>query len=224
MVHLELIQFGRILARWWFLVAIPLAVAVAWSAFSLITASPAESGGYSASLSYTAFQSMEAIPRESGDYQDLWLSSELAVNAFTDWVRGSAFKDELLKITPFDAGTLNIAADNQRSVGQIFFTYPDPNVLTQIVSAAQTVLQTQPQAYFAQLGGDPASVSILHLSPVSAAPPSLPNRFAPLIRVGIGLLAGIGLAVLAHYLDPMIREKRDIERAGLPVLAVLPRR
>jgi capsular polysaccharide biosynthesis protein len=51
----------------------------------------------------------------------------------------------------------------------------------------------------------------------------LTNRFAPLIRVGLGLLAGLGLAFLAHYLDPTLRRRDEVETLGLSVLASLPR-
>jgi capsular polysaccharide biosynthesis protein len=50
------------------------------------------------------------------------------------------------------------------------------------------------------------------------------NRFAPFIRLGLGFLAGVGLAFLAEYLDPFVRRREQIEALGVNVLGTLPRR
>lgn len=186
----------------------------------------AVSGGYSAQISYTAFQNMEAIPRETGDYQDLWLSSELVVNAFTDWVRSSSFKAEIINVLgdSIHSEQLSIQADNARSVGQIFLSYPDSAALNTIIEAAIRVLETTSADYFPQLGGAPAAVRVLNFNAAGASAPSLPNRFAPFLKVGLGLLAGLGLAALAYYLDPFVRRRSELEELGLPVLATLSKR
>ncbi len=218
---MELLQILRILWRWWWLVLIPVVIAAALALPSLRSAP----GGFSEHITYSAMQVLSAIPRAEGDYQDIWLSSELTVNAFTDWVKGAAFRDEIAKIVPdANLGALGIAADNAHSVGTIDLSYPDANGLQAIGNAVVTVLSTRSQAYFAQLGGQPAQVTILGQSPVTAAPPPLADRFGALIRVGLGLLAGIGLAFLAHYLDPMLRRREDVESLGIPVIGAIPRK
>jgi capsular polysaccharide biosynthesis protein len=226
---LELIQFARILLRRWWLIALPVVAAAAVTLPDLINPPPAASGSFSTVITYSAAQSFEAIPRSEGDYQDIWLSSELTVNAFTDWVTGGRFKDEIVSAlsangVSIDAGALRLSADNERSVGQLFLSYPEGETLAAIADAAITVLSTRNQAYFAQLGGQPATVTLLDQTPITAAPPPIVNRFAPFVRVGLGLLAGVGLALLAHYLDPALRRREDVESLGLPVLAAIPRR
>lgn len=225
---MELIHFARIILRWWWLIAIPTAIAAVF-ALPALMGGPATSGGFTASFRYTAMQSMDAIERTEGDYQDIWLSSELAINAFTDWVQGNRYKADIIALAEAQGVTINpdvlgIGADNQRSLGQVFMSYPEAAELTILQQAAIEVLQTRPQDYYAQLGGEPAAVSILDQSPVAAAPPALTDRFAPFLRIGLGLLAGIGLAVLAHYLDPFIRRRDDVEAIGLRVIASIPRR
>ena len=42
--------------------------------------------------------------------------------------------------------------------------------------------------------------------------------------VAIALAAGFGLAMLAEYLDPTLRERREIEAIGLPVLGEIPKK
>ena len=220
---MELLTVLRILVRRWWLVLIPVAITAALAVPDLLNRR-AISGGYSASLQYTAFQSMSAIPRD-GDYQDIWLSSELTVNAFSDWVQGSSFKQEIAARLGdnADVSSLTIFADNGRSLGVITFYHPNAAHLESIVPAAIEVLQTQSQRYYAQLGGEPAAVTIIDRSPVVAAPPPLTDRFAPFVRIGLGLLAGVGLAFLAHYLDPMVRRREEIETLGLPVVAAIPK-
>ena len=38
-----------------------------------------------------------------------------------------------------------------------------------------------------------------------------------------GLVAGLGLALLAHYLDPTVRDRAELERLRLPVIAEIPK-
>ncbi len=226
---MELLQFVRILLRRWWLTAIPVLIAAAVTLPALLSRTTVASGGFSTVITYSAAQSFEAIPRNQGDYQDIWLSSELTVNAFTDWVTGGRFKDEIIAAVAetgvtIDPAALGVNADNERSVGQLFLSYPDGEALTAIASSAISVLSTRNQAYFAQLGGEAATVTILDQTAITAAPPPITDRVAPLLRIGLGLLAGIGLALLAHYLDPAMRRREDIESLGLPVLSTIPRR
>jgi capsular polysaccharide biosynthesis protein len=224
---MELLEILRALLRRWWLIAIPLAAGIAAAAPDVLNAS-ATSGGFSANINYTAFQDPNAIERPEGDYQDLWLSSELLVNALTNWVRGSQFREDVARLLErqerdLDLAGLGITSDNERSVGQIFLSYPDADGLRAIMDAVTEVLSLFNADYFPQLGTVNASVTILHRTGPDAAPPSLPNRFAPLLKVAVGLGAGIALAALAHYLDPMVRRRREVEAAGIPVLASLPR-
>jgi capsular polysaccharide biosynthesis protein len=218
---------GIVLRRWW-LVAIPVIIAALFSLPDILNRS-ALTGGYNAALTFTAFQDMDAIPRQNGDYNDLWQASELLVNALSDWSKGLAFKDEIAAVAALsgveiNTGALAIASDDERSIGQIYFTYPDAEILTTIVDSAINVLSNQNGEYFPQLGGVNASVTILSQSDVSAAAPPLLNRFSPIVKIGLGLLAGIGLALLAYYLDPNVRRRDDLDSLGVTVLAAIPRR
>lgn len=220
---MELLSILRILRRWWWLVAIPVVITAGLALPGLLNR--AASGGFTQTITYSAMQQLDAVPRADGDYQDIWLASELTVNAFTDWVKGGSFKQELAALVP-DANldALGIAADNARSIGQIALSYPTADGLQALGAAVVTVLSTRSQAYFAQLGGAPAAVTILGQTPVTPAPPALTDRFGALIRVGLGLIAGVGLALLAHYLDPVLRRREDVEALGIPVVGAIPRR
>lgn len=208
---------------------IPVVVAAIFAVPALLRDTPADSGGFTTTLRYTAAQVLEAIPGRDGDFQDVWLASELTVNAFTEWVRSSRFAEEValaaaeqgLTIAP---GALVIRSDNERSIGQVFINWPDEAELRTLVDAAILVLQTRNQAYFPQLGDVPAQVEILDEPRITPAPPALPDRFRPLLQLGLALLAGIGLALLVEYLDPTLRDRYDAESTGLVVVATIPRR
>lgn len=225
---MELRESWIILRRWWGVVLTPVLVAALFSVPALLNRAEA-APVYSITLLYSAFQDTNALPRPDGNYEDVWVSSELLINAFSDWLKGSTFRDELAsalaaQAVTFDSAQLAVAADNDRAVGMIVFTYPDVSVLETIATAAITILNERSNVYFAQLGTAPAQTRLLSQSAATPQNPPLPSRFGPLIQIGLALVAGIGLAALAHYLDPVVRLRRDIEDSGLPVLAAVPRR
>ncbi len=224
---MELVQIFRVLMRRWWLIPIPVLVAAVIILPDFFSDSP-ESGGFNTMLRYTASQVLEAIPEREGDFQDVWLASELTVNAFTDWVRTGRFKDEVARLASENGVTVNtaafgVAADNARSVGQIFLSYPIEADFESIVAASIDVLQTRNQEYFPQLGDEPANVVILDEPIITIAPPPLADRFGAIIRLGVALLAGIGLAFLAEYLDPTLRTRADLDALGIPVITSIPR-
>src|SRR5690606_28618001 len=122
-----------------------------------------------------------------------------------------------------DPAAIGISADNERSVGQLALSWPDAGQLAIIAQAALDVLAERNLAYFPQMGDAPADVTVLDEPRIVPEAPPLANRFGPFVRIGLGLLAGIGLAFLAHYLDPVVRRRDEIETLGLPVIATIPK-
>ena len=223
---MELMLFIRVLLRRWLLVAIPVVIAAAVAVPALLAPASASGGGYSTVIRYTAAQVIEAIPGRDGDFQDVWLASELAVNAFTEWIRSGSFRDEVRALLTADvaervnAGTFG--ADNERSIGQLFIAAADAAALEQFADAAQTVLTTQTGTYFPQLGGQPAQVTLLDRPEINAAPAPITSRLGPLIQLAVALLGGIGLAFLVEYLDPFIYRRDQLDALDLRVVAVVP--
>jgi len=226
---MELLLILRVLLRRWWLIVIPVAVVAVFAIPELLRDAPSNSGGYSTVIRYTASQVLEAIPGRDGDYQDVWLASELTVNAFTEWVRSSRFAEDVAEVAAetgltIDPVALSIHSDNERSIGQVFINWSNEAELSAITDATMTVLQTRSQNYFPQLGEVPAQVEILddpRISPVSV---SLPNRFRPLLQLGVALIAGIGLAFLIEYLDPTLHDRHALEALGLPIIASIPKK
>jgi capsular polysaccharide biosynthesis protein len=220
---MELMLILRVLLRRWWLVLIPTVVVAALVAPELLRSSGG--GGFTVTVRYSASQMLQAVPvTRDGDYQDIWLASELTVNALTDWVRSGTFLDEIVaRVSNIDKSKIAVAADNKRSVGQLTLSYPDKDSLYAIIDVAQSVLTTRAQDYFPQLNGQPALVRFLDVPVVVAAPPPITNRLAPVVKMLLGLLAGIGLAFLWEYLDPTLRRREQVEALGLPVVSSLPR-
>ncbi|MCU0511705.1 MAG: hypothetical protein MUE40_03950 [Anaerolineae bacterium] len=221
---MEWIALVKMLWRRAWLILLPVALVSVVAVPALLNRGPAGPAGFATGFQYTAAQRLN-LPQRDGDYQDVWLASELVVNAFTDWVRSSSFRAEIRAIVgeAVDLAPLGIAADNRRSVGLVQLSHPDAAALAAIAAAAIEVLQTRSQAYFPHLGDAPAQVTVLDAPVIVPAAPPLANRFAPLLQLGVALLAGLGVALLVEYLDTRLRERTDVEAQGLAVLAVIPR-
>jgi capsular polysaccharide biosynthesis protein len=228
---MEVMQVLRVLLRRLPLVLIPVIIVALVALPDLLAdvlpGQPDVQGGFVTVLRYTAAQVLDAIPERDGDYQDVWLASELTVNAFTEWVKSSEFAlevNELLLQQGEDVNTRGaFASDNERSVGVIEIRWGDEQTLRRIANATVEVLQTRSGDYFPQLGDVPARVALLDTPTISPAPPPLTNRLRPLLQLGVALLAGITLAFLAEYFDPVLRRREQVEGLNLPVVARIPR-
>lgn len=226
---MELITVLRVLLRRWWLILIPVIITAVITVPEILQTPPTT---YSVTIRYNAMQANDAqLPPRDGDYQDVWLAAGHTVNALTDWVRTTSFSYEVidkanqLGLNLDRATPLPIAADNnERGIGVLTISWGDSAQLETLIQAAVEVLRTRAVDYFPQLGQRPAQVSILDTPVVTAAPPSLVDRFRPLIKVALGLAVGLGLAFLAEYLDPVLRRREELESLGIPVLGALPRR
>lgn len=227
---MELLIILRVLLRRWYLVLIPVIVAGLFVVPQFLGGGQAVEGGYTTTIRYTAAQVLEAIPERDGDYQDVWLASELTVNAFTDWIGSIRFAEEVSRVLteggddiPASALLGRFITDNMRSVGTINISWPDADQLARIAAAAINVLQNRTAEYFPQLGGTPAQVRLLDDPMIFPTAPPLTNRFGPVLQLGVALLAGVMLAFLVEYLDPVLRRREQVEALDVPVIASVPR-
>jgi len=224
---MELRQYWKIALRWWWLILLPPLVA---ATYGLATYRPPPII-FAASLRFTAGQpeTPAASPNYDPNYYR-WLTSEYIVSGLKDWARTGAFAEavraELAQQgLAIPAGAINgaIATDNARSLLIIYLSWGDAEQLPRLAEAVSKVLQEQNAAAFPQLGGQAAVVVPLDKPGIAPVPPSLRARFDLPLKVGLGLAVGIALALAAHYLDPFVREKDELERIGLKVIAEIPR-
>jgi len=59
---------------------------------------------------------------------------------------------------------------------------------------------------------------------VNQIPTGIRSQLDLPLRVGLALVAGIGLALLAEYLDPTVRDREEIERMGFSILGEIPKK
>lgn len=97
-MNLEPLLILRVLLRRWWIIVIPVVIVAVIVVPDYLGNGVAVDGGFTTVIRYTAAQEADAVPERDGDLQDLWLASELTVNAFTEWVRTSRFKDEVATI------------------------------------------------------------------------------------------------------------------------------
>jgi len=225
---MELRDLLLILRRWWWLILLPAVVAGAYAAATYHR--PATF--YSASVRYTAGQPAGLADTAGYDpnyYR--WLTSEYIVTGLKDWVRAGSFADtvsaELAKLhAEMLPGSLYgaLGSDNSRSILVVYVTWPDPRQALDILNAATTVLQRDNAQVFPQLGGLAATVQPLESPSVGPIGTSLRSRLDIPLKAALGLALGLALALAAHYFDPFVRSRRELEHLGLPVLGEIPRR
>lgn len=224
---MELRGYYIIARRWWWLILLPPLVI---GAYGLATYRPA-ARSYAASVRYTASQPAALVdsPGYDPNYYR-WLTSEYIVNALKDWVRTGDFARSVsaelasrgVEIPAAAIGGA-LAADSVRSVLVVYLTWPDAAQTAAILDAATSALQAQNAAAFPQLGGLAAMVVPLDTPVPGPVAPSLRARLDLPLKVAWGLAVGLGLALAAHYFDPFVREKRDLDHLGLPVVGEIPR-
>ena len=116
-----------------------------------------------------------------------------------------------------------ISSDYERSALVLYFSAAAPEQVGPLAHAATTVMQHQNAAVFPQHGGRNATVVALDEPVVMIAPPELRTRIDLLLRVASGLGMGVLLVFGAHYFDPFLRSRVEVERLGLRVIGEIPR-
>jgi len=225
MIQMEYKEIIRILLRRWWLIVLPVVLSAVISVPDLLRDGASISGGFTTQIRYSAAQQLN-MPDREGDYTDIWRASEYTVHALTDWARSSSFRQEIGSVlgdAQVAMDSLQIAADNVRSVGVVYMSHPNSESLSAIANAAVLVLNSRSQSYFPQLEGEAAQVTILDQPTIAASPPALPSRLAPIVRLCVALLIGLAIAVFAEFVDPTVYHQDDLRRLGLPLIGSIPK-
>lgn len=211
--------------RWW-LIVIPVAVV---TLVSVVTYSSPPTAGYNVGMNFIASQTPAELaqnPDENRYYN--WLTSEYIVNGLTDWAVGDEFKTAVsaqLATQGVDVPppTFHVVADNVRSKLQLSIQHGDAETLAQIMNAAIVVLTEQNAGALPQLGGDTAVIVPIDQPVVTPIPGSFRSQLDIPLRLALALIAGVGLALLAAYLDTAVRSREEVEKLGFPVLGEIPK-
>ena len=224
---MELRQLIRILLRRWWLMAIPAIVLGALAVITYDAPPPAYAATMRFAVGYTPDPNSQSLYDR---FYPAWLASEYIAGGLSDWAKtgdfASAVSSDLAAHgidAPAAAVAGSIVSDLSRSIVALYFNGSDPALLQSIAEAAARVLQTRNASVFPQNGPHGASATPLDGAAVVATPPSLRARLDLPVRLGLALGVGVLLALIAHYLDPMIRERRDVEALGFPIIGEIPR-
>ncbi|KAA3657193.1 MAG: hypothetical protein DWQ04_28830 [Chloroflexi bacterium] len=221
---MELRRYWQIFLRRWLYVAIPTAIVLIIGLATYQTPPPA----YTVGVNFIVSQEPSAAAAaEDQERYYAWLTSEYIVNGLADWVSGNTFKTAVsaqLAEQGYDipAGAIGIVADNVRSKLQLSMSHNDPDALAAMMGAVIVVVTEQNA--LPQLGGETAVLVLVDEPIVNQIPTGIRSQLDLPLRVGLALVAGIGLALLAEYLDPTMRDREEIEQMGFEVLGEIPKK
>jgi capsular polysaccharide biosynthesis protein len=224
---MELRAYAKILLRRWWLVLAPVAVVVIYVA---ATYTPPLTT-YQVVMRYSAGTEPAGLSLDYDRYYP-WLTSEHIANGLADVAETGAFAqavaarlgDEGHDVPP-GAVQGAIVTDNAQSILVVYLTWTDPDQILAVAEAVTDELVANSAAYYPQLEDLEPVVRPLDDPAPAPLPPSLRAQFTgPVIRIGLALFVGVGLAFLWHYLDPTVHEVEELEELGWEVLARIPRK
>ncbi len=224
---MELRAYWSVIVRRWWLVLAPV-VAVAAVVVATYQRPPTF---YQMVLRYAAGTAPAGVSADYDRYYP-WLTSEYIANGLADIAETGAFAQAVaerlrgagMEVT---AGAVQgaIVTDNAQSILVVYLTWPDPAEALAVAQAVTAELTENGAAYFPQLEGVEPAVRLLDPPQPVALPPGLRAQLmGPAIKLALGLVVGLALAFLWHYLDPTVQDASELERLGLAVLAKIPRR
>ncbi len=228
---MELRQYGKIVRRHlWVVILLPLVALIA----GLLFRSPSVPL-YQATVRVTiGVVPSPNTPPTGEDLYNYELASEYFADDFSEVVKSGAFAQDVSnRLRPqgveVEPGAIQgfTVAQKQHRILSIIITWPDQGGVKAIAQATIAALEEESHKYFPQLGIAEAQLfvidgpSIPGWAPVRLGP-SLQERLDLPIRLLLGLIAGLGLAFLLDYLDDAIREAKEMEALGIPVLGRIP--
>ena len=221
---MELRTDWKILIRRWWLVVVPVLVVAIYAAATYTPPGPV----YQVVMRFSAGTKPAGLSEDYDRYYP-WLASEYVANGLADVARTGVFAEAVAERVgdPGLAGAIqgSIVTDSAQSVMVVYLTWPDPAQIVDVADAVSAELTQNGAAYFPQLTGvEPAVHRLDAPSPVALAPGLRTQLMGPAVKIGLALVVGVALALLWHYLDPTIREAKELEKIGLAVLAEIPRK
>ncbi len=103
-------------------------------------------------------------------------------------------------------------------------TWPDAEQAKTIMLTLVTVVQEEAPSYFARLDQHAPKLALISGPSVSPIATPLTRRLDVPIRLLLALIAGIALVFLWDYFDNSVRDHQELEKMGIPVLAVIPKK
>jgi capsular polysaccharide biosynthesis protein len=228
---MELRAYWDVLRRRWWL---PLLLAALVAAISAVQLRPWEArpSSYTASMRLLVgvLPATDAPQSAYDPRYYAWLTSEYLVDDFTEVVRSGLFAEHVSarladQAIEIPAGVIHgsAATGQQHRIITLSFNWGDEAQLAAIANAAAAEISENAATYFQALGTEGAGVTVLDGPAISMVGASLRDRLEWPMRVGLGLLVGLGLIFLLEYLDTSIRKREEVETLGLRVIGEIPK-
>jgi capsular polysaccharide biosynthesis protein len=224
---MELRQYWQIIRRrLWIIIALLAVVA----AVSLVMR-PTRAPSYQTSMRFLL--GLEPEPK-TGDYYTYdkyytWLTAEYLVDDVSELVRSVAFAQAVS--TRLSSAGISVPAGAISGLTQagrlhriltVNIGWGDAKQLTDIANAVAAVLPEEIARHLAQVGTSGVTASLIDPPSIGVVGPGLKQKLDLPIRLFLALAAGIVLAFVLDYLDDSVRNRKEIESQGLPVLAEIP--
>ena len=203
------------------------AAITAATAFISLLASPLTQGSYVATM-----RVLLSIPAGSpqSDYDSYYnfLSAKYLIEDFIEVVQGRAFRTDVLRemrapaTTPLRIESLPRSERTPR-VLTVQITSVDAAMTQKAAAAAARVITTRAGEFSTQSGLQGLGARVID-PPSLTAPTAVGRNYLNVaLRTFVGLLVGLGLVFLLHYLDTTLYDPIDVQRhLGLPVIGDIP--
>jgi capsular polysaccharide biosynthesis protein len=224
---MELRQYGKIVRRHlWVVILLPLVALIA----GLLFRSPSVPF-YQATVRLII--DVPPLPAsEQGSFDPRYyaaLATEYLMDDFSGFVTGDVIADSVSRRLTEQGITVppgviqgSTSSEKVHRLLTLRITWHEPDEALAIAEATVEALREESPKYFARLLGEAPQLSVFDGPKVIPLGIPLRQRLDLPIRLLLGLIAGLGLAFLLDYLDDTIRETKEVEALGIPVLGHIP--
>lgn len=224
---MELRQYWQIIRRRLWIIITLLAVVAAVS----LVIRPTRAPSYQTSMRFLL--GLEPEPK-TGDYYTYdkyytWLTAEYLVDDVSELVRSVTFAQAVSArlstagiSVPAGAISGSTQAGRLHRILTVNIGWGDAKQLADIANAVAAVLPEEIARHLAQVGTSGVTASLIDPPSIGVVGPGLKQKLDLPIRLFLALAAGIVLAFVLDYLDDSVRNRKEIESQGLPVLAEIP--
>ena len=233
---MEIAQYVQIVRRRWWIAALAALAALLVAGFLAYRGANAYKATIrvAVSTSVPEWCTTPPAPGPSGlptplypcDYY-AWLGSEYLADDLSEIVRSESFAQDV-------SAVLGERVD-PKSISDVIRTRKTHRILSITVTANEfaraqrigdaivEVLRTQPAKYLAQLSAQSGQVVVIDRPETQRGEGTVAVVTDILLKTLLGLLFGLALIFALDFLDPTIRDARDVERTlGLPILGEIP--
>ena len=158
-----------------------------------------------------------------------FLSTEYLVDDLSEFVKSRVFAEAIRDELGDPSLDVNAIQQSQRPkkthrVLAVTVTTSDPRQTERIAAAAGRVLEKKAADYLIQLNAEEVSIKVIDPPSVEPSGGGWRSLLELGLRAALGFVAGLGLILLAEYLDTSVRDAEEAERLlGVPVLGEIPK-